>query len=105
MSEFIRQNRNSIIAVAVVLLGVLGYVLFFGGAEEGALSRETPATESVGRDLLATLLELKSIDLDEALFQHPAFRALSDFGVAIPPQPLGRVNPFAPLGGTVAPAR
>lgn len=105
MIDFLRANKKTAIVVAIVLLGVLGYVLFFGGDNGGALVATTPVAENVGRDLLATLLQLKSLDLDETLFQNPIFQSLRDFGVPIPPQPLGRPNPFAPLGSTTPGSR
>lgn len=105
MIDFIRANKKTAAVVAIVLLGVLGYSLFFGGGGGEALVATTPVAENVGRDLLSTLLQLKSLDLDEALFQNPVFQSLRDFGIPIPPQPLGRPNPFAPLGSTTPSSR
>ena len=56
------------------------------------------ADAAVGQDLLAALALLRTIQLDTSIFSDPIFESLSDWGKTIPPQPIGRRNPFAPLG-------
>jgi hypothetical protein len=54
---------------------------------------------------LVTLSNLRTIELDESIFQEPIFMSLSDFGVVIPPEAIGRRNPFAPISASaVSPA-
>ncbi len=57
---------------------------------------------AMGQDLLAALALLKTIRLDTSMFTDPLFKSLSDWGKEIPSQPVGRRNPFAPLGATLA---
>ena len=52
---------------------------------------------SVSKELLVTLTNLRTIRLDDSIFSDPSFISLADYGVTIPPQPVGRRNPFAPL--------
>ncbi|OGG57433.1 hypothetical protein A2853_03660 [Candidatus Kaiserbacteria bacterium RIFCSPHIGHO2_01_FULL_55_17] len=71
-------------------------------------SAETPSdslltTERVeggpaDKALVDTLLQLRSVTLSGTIFSDPAFILLQDFGTQIIPEPIGRPNPFAPLG-------
>jgi hypothetical protein len=54
-------------------------------------------TSRISRDLIVTLSNLNTIRLDDSIFTDPVFLSLSDFGVQIPLQPVGRRNPFAPF--------
>ena len=81
---------------AVALLYV--YFTYFAGSSEPLLS--SSGENAVTQELIATLGNLKTIKLDPAIFSDPVFVSLSDFGVVIPPQPVGRGNPFAPFSGS-----
>ena len=50
------------------------------------------------RELLSLLLELRTVQLKGEIFDDPTFRSLNDFGQVLEPQPIGRENPFAPIG-------
>lgn len=79
-----------------MLLGALVYFMFFAGPGEApALVQST--TNNVSRDLVVTLSNLSTIRLDDSIFTDPVFLSLSDFGVQIPLQNVGRRNPFAPF--------
>lgn len=105
------QNKRVLALVAAFAL-IAFSLLVFGGGGGGAAVPQSPAAPYlsvapadsadavVGQDLLAALALLKTIQLDTSLFSDPIFKSLSDWGKAIPPQPVGRRNPFAPLGGT-----
>jgi hypothetical protein len=98
--EFLKQHKTSLTILLVVVIAFILYGVFFtGGDEEGVLVSETPAPEAaVGGDLLNLLLTLQSVSIDESIFEHETFTALVDFGVQLVPEPVGRSNPFAPLG-------
>lgn len=53
---------------------------------------------SIGSETLQILSELRTLKLDEDIFSDKAFRSLEDFSMELQPQPVGRNNPFAPLG-------
>lgn len=80
-----------------MLLAALIYLMFFRGpAEEpGVVAQDT--TDNVSRELVITLSNLNTIRLDDSIFKDPVFLSLSDFGVQIPLQNVGRYNPFAPF--------
>jgi hypothetical protein len=92
--------KKILIIVAIIAIAFVLYRVFFGRGEEPALSSETPSglpAEGSG-DLLSLLLQLKSITLNEAVFADAAFQTLEDFTVKLIPEPIGRKNPFAPIG-------
>lgn len=60
------------------------------------------------QEIIGTLLSLRAVTLSGSIFEEPAFLTLQDFGTTIVLEPVGRENPFAPLGaqaaGAAAPA-
>ena len=99
--QFLLKNKLSIGIGIAAVVAVLSYVVFFG-KEEGALLESTQTNglgSPVSRELLIVLGDLRMVTLDSSLFADPSFKGLVDFGVAIPLQPVGRRNPFAPLSG------
>lgn len=103
--------RNIIIFAGIFALLVAGYVLFFGkpsaevpaltttSGTAGSSTASTVAGADVGREFLATLLSLRTIKLDTAIFSNPAFLALRDFELTLIQEANpGRTNPFSPLG-------
>jgi hypothetical protein len=107
MLDMLMQNKLAVIVVALMVAAGAWYTLGGGGGgEETALVTEdftSPASEA-DRDLVATLLELRSVRLDGNVFSDPAFQSLKDFGSQIVPEPVGRPNPFAPFEGQAASA-
>ena len=47
--------------------------------------------------IVATLLTLRAVKLDGAIFSGTEFGRLKDFSTEIVSEPVGRTNPFAPL--------
>lgn len=103
------QNKRVLALIAAFALVVFSLLVFGGGGGRDTVSSSpaapylsvAPAASAdavVGQDLLAALALLKTIQLDTSIFTDPIFKSLSDWGKKIPPQPVGRRNPFAPLG-------
>ncbi|MBP9771507.1 MAG: hypothetical protein KBD16_01085 [Candidatus Pacebacteria bacterium] len=92
--------KKILIGVAVVAVLFVLYRAFVSDEEEAPLSSETPSglPAEQGGDLLSLLLELKSITLSDGVFSDAAFQTLQDFTVQLAPEPIGRRNPFAPIG-------
>lgn len=51
---------------------------------------------------MAMLGRIEGLKIDGSIFQDQSFKSLKDLTVELAPQPVGRPNPFAPLG---APAK
>ena len=96
----------------IIVIAVLAGVGFVG---YNYLSRDTSSPDvlqvqkddpsQMGAQVLSALNQLQQLKLDESIFDNPAFKSLKDFSRSIPAEPIGRSNPFAPIGidvGSVA---
>ncbi len=102
--DFIKDNK---IMLAVVVLAVLavGYYMMSGSATGSGAALTSTDDASIGsQPMLVMLSSLQSIRLDNTIFTDPTFVALTDFGVVIAPEPLGRHNPFVFVGQSGATA-
>jgi len=101
--EFIKKYKNIALSVLAIAIAATLYGVIFGknGPDLSLLTSETPAAgaRAVGEDVLELLATLRGIELDGSIFEDPAFRSLEDFGQTLVPEPVGRENPFAPVGG------
>ena len=103
MMKLLVQYRNVVFVLAAVVIAFALYTYFFpGGGNNAVLSEEevVPAEEATNQDLITLLLQLRSITLDGKIFSDPVFKSLADFGQELVPEPVGRTNPFAPLGAS-----
>ena len=74
-----------------------------GGTTSPNVTNTAEQTTQIGADFLATLLNVKSITLDDSIFTDPAFANLHDSSIVlIPDQTEGRPNPFLPIGTDVS---
>ncbi len=96
--NLITKYKNILTILVVVIAAFIAYSFFFGGAPEAVLSSDVPSEQvAVDHELIALLLELKGIRLDDSIFADPVFMSLQDFSQELVPEPVGRDNPFAPL--------
>ncbi len=95
-------NKNILLIVALVVIIGAAYFTFFRdpAPEEGLVSVETnPALSGVGGELIIELNRLKALGtVNKDIFSDPVFVSLKDFTQVVEPEPLGRGNPFAPIG-------
>jgi hypothetical protein len=104
------QNNNpskGIYIILIVIVAVtLGLFFYFQGtpvdADSSLSSAESPesveAQEAANR-VLVLLNEIRSLKIDDSIFKSLVFQSLVDYEIGIPEQPVGRVNPFAPISG------
>lgn len=95
-----KQTRN--IAIVLVALATIfaAYTFFLRGddvPEDVLLSASENDAGAAGADFVALLYQLKSLHLDLTLFDDPVFKSMENFGTEIPPEPIGKPNPFIPL--------
>lgn len=95
-----KSIQNVVLVVVIVTLAFIAYS-FFAGRQSDQVLTTTDASQvsAPDQDLIALLLELKSISLDNSIFSNPAFTSLQDFSQELVPEPVGRTNPFEPLSG------
>ena len=95
-------NKNIILVVALIVVAIIGYYTFASkpAANQALTTSTTVDTSSaVGGELVVELNRLKALqNVDTSFLSDPAFQSLQDFTQPVPPQPLGRGNPFAPVG-------
>ena len=95
------SKKNLILGAAIVVIVTVAMFYFFGKgpAEDTSLLKAEPSSEAamVGARVLSLLTQIKSLQIDTDLFLDPAYRTLRDYSVVVPPQNVGRPNPFAPL--------
>jgi hypothetical protein len=102
------KNKLVIVVIGLLVAGGIWYGLSSSSAPSPTASGV--ATETVqtteDKELVETLLTLRTVTLDGVIFQDPAFLSLHDYGTQIVSEPSGRSNPFAPLdsNGAYAPA-
>ncbi len=100
------MNNKIIIAVIVIVVIIGGwYGLSMSQSSAGAslssggsLLGSTVVSGDEDSDVLKVLLDMRTIKLDDSIFQNPAFNVLKDTSQQIIPEPVGRDNPFAPVG-------
>lgn len=93
--------------VAIVIVAILAYFMFFNGAPApsgSSLLQSGPSGEVIGAQVLSLLNQIQSLRIDSSLFENAAYKSFQDYTVAIPPQNVGRDNPFAPIPGFTAPS-
>lgn len=98
MMDFIKKNKVLLGGIITVFLGLVVYLNFFAGAPSGELLASTDQVSPISQELLSVLSNLHTIKLDNSIFSDPAFQSLTNFGVELPPENVGRRNPFLPLG-------
>jgi hypothetical protein len=97
MMDFFKKNKMAIAGGAGILLLIYVYLAYFSGGPSSASLTASDSGSPLSTDILVTLQSINSIKLDESIFADPAFVSLSDFGVTIPPENVGRRNPFLPI--------
>lgn len=92
------MNKNILIAAAVLVLLGAGYWFMRPKAIEPSLTQSV--TVNAAQVKFQTLAnQLGPISFDTSLFADPRFAVLVDLSVTVTPEPSGRLDPFAPLGG------
>ena len=93
-----KTNTILIIVGALVLAGGAYYYFFTGTSTDAALS-STPAPSPAQLKFEQLSGQLPS-SFSTDIFKDPRFLGLVDITQPIQPDPIGRLDPFAPLGGT-----
>jgi hypothetical protein len=102
LMEMLKKYKILLIVSGVIAVGAIAFSQFSGSAvpTESLLVANPVAdpNERVREELLRLLSELRTLDFDDTIFSDPRFRSLTDFSQEIRPQPVGRKNPFLPIG-------
>ncbi len=93
MFNIILKKRNILILVIVLI----ALFLILGRSNVSASSQLTSIKgniNEVSKETLEILLALKSLKLDNSIFEDIAFKELIDFSIELDEKELGRNNPF-----------
>ncbi len=96
---------SSILKIIITIL-VLAGIGFFGynyltrsSSPNDTLIEQTGVnTSAMGVEVLSALNQLRTLKLDGSIFKDKTFMSLHDFSKPILPEPVGRINPFSPIG-------
>lgn len=93
------SHTLTILGVVVGIVAILAYFYFQGSRDPGSSSalQVQVGGDDVGLATIRLLEQIQTVQIDSSFFSDPAYKALLDYSVAIPPQNVGRPNPFAPI--------
>lgn len=110
MFSLISHHKKAIIGIVAVVLVFVGYAAIKGGSSTSNSSATLARTSangtvagvndanSPGRLFVTQLLAIQNIHFNTTLFSDPAYQYLQDWSRDLTEQPVGRNNPFAPIG-------
>lgn len=92
--------KNIIIVLVIAGVGFFGYNYLTrkDTSSDSLIQQESVNTSKMGAEVLTALNQLKTLKLDSAIFKDEVFVSLQDFSKPLSPEPVGRVNPFSPIG-------
>lgn len=102
-----KESKTPYLILFIIVICAIGIYFYLKGGEiDSGLTLEQVNVENqaIGAKVLSTLNMLESLKIDGEVFQTPIYKTLVDYSVAIPPLPVGRPNPFAPLPGLTLPS-
>ncbi len=86
----------------IIAVSALAYFIFFStpvDTSNSTLLETGPNNEMIGSQVLNLLGQIQSLRIDPTIFDSAVYKSLQDFSVNIPPEGVGRDNPFAPIPG------
>lgn len=98
----LKSKLMILILAGVVLAGVVWYSFMRDKSTQLLQTQDLTVSTGADSDVVNVLLQLRAVSLSGTIFTDPAFQSLQDFGSQIVPEPVGRQNPFAPLGSAAA---
>lgn len=109
--DFLLKHKLMAVVALIMIVGASWFFLGGSSEPEAVLTAEVPTTPPEAQKLIQSLAILSTVTLDGAIFSSPSWKALIDFSQPIIAEPVGRVNPFAPISaseiasGTALPAQ
>ena len=96
------KKNQIIIVILVAVVGFIAFTYLKGNSNDNSGSSivaEQRVAEFAGaREILSLLNRMAKVKLDDSIFNDNSFKSLKDTTVVLVGQPVGRNNPFAPLG-------
>jgi len=98
----IGKYKNIIIVFVIIALGLIAYSFLRPDPTVESLLETTERQDGaqvLGDEITSAIGQINSLKLDRAIFDDPILKRLIDHSKPILPEPVGRKNPFAPIGG------
>ena len=98
---FFQKYKKIILIIAVLLIALLGYSLLSEPKETETLlvsTNQVTQSQVVGNEIISALNQIQTLNLSSDIFSDPVFRSLIDRSTPIPDEPVGKSNPFSPIG-------
>lgn len=92
------QHTVWILVGIALLLGGYWYMSSRSSIEPSLMSGVTLNEAQIRFQTLVG--ELRSVSFDTDIFSDPRFTSLVDLATPVAPEPVGRIDPFAPVAGT-----
>jgi hypothetical protein len=88
--------QNIIILGGIIAILGLGYFLYTNNTklDAGMNTKLDLQIAAENAEFVSRLKELQAIELRGEIFADPRFISLTNYGVPVIPEPVGRVNPF-----------
>lgn len=97
------SKKTAVIIVVIIIVTLIAYFYYAGSAPVSNSSLETTIAnneaQADGVRVLTLLNQIKSLKIDSDLFKNVSYLTLQDYSIQIPPENVGRPDPFAPLVG------
>ena len=102
----ILQNKFVIGAIIIGFV-VMGWFILSSSTSTSSSTSIVQGTSSdassvSGVDLVQALTSLQNVNLDNSFFTNPVFASLKDYSRQVTNEPVGRHDPFAPVGTVAA---
>lgn len=92
------KSKTKTILITLLSLIALFFLYRFFFVSEPVEDLAVQSGSGEEGDVILLLNRLRSIDLDTEVLTSEAIQNLEDYGVTLEMQPIGRLNPFAPIG-------
>ena len=98
------ENQNNKLYAILLVVIIIAFAWYFFFREKPSqdlalLELESGPSSATTFEILSTLNQVRNLKIDSEFFRSQAYQSLVDYNVEIIPQPIGRQNPFAPIGG------
>lgn len=97
----IGKYKNIIIVIVIIVLGLVAYSFLKSSPTAETLLATTQRQDSaqvLGDEISSAINQINSLKLDRAVLDDSVVQHLIDHSKPIVPEPVGRNNPFAPIG-------
>ncbi len=95
------NTKQIIISIIIIVVAFVGYKMYFVSdtpSNTALVADKNNSSFIDGQMILVLLNQLNKVTLDDSIFSNNVFTRLVSFEKPIADQPIGRNNPFLPIG-------